>query len=265
MELSELMASEVAEVTLPSKGVLYGDKLPDGKIHVRPLTTREEKLLLSAKADVRDRLMHKIVKDCIIEEDRKKLPFSEYLVGDVIYLFIYIRSLTYDPEYMFYHPCKYCDKPFKVELRIPHDLGIYRLTDDTKEPFITTLPKCGKEVGVRLFRMADEDAIEQYAKKYKREEDPAFAYRIARHIVSFDGEKIEDSSSPDVLKMVECLHARDTEHIRETVLDNDCGVDLQIERDCTECGRENELYFEMTVDFFRSKSAKVRRRRGTIG
>lgn len=264
MDLAEQMASEVAEVVLPSKGVLYGGKIPDGVLHVRPLTTREEKILLSLKAESRQRTMYKIVQDCIIEEDRKKMPFSDYLVGDVIYLFIFIRALTYDPEYMFFPACRYCGKPFKVELRIPHDLGIYKLTEDTVEPFKAVLPKSGKEVGLRLLRMSDEREIEAYVKRHRREDDPEFAYRIARHLVSFDGADV-DPEDPETIARVNALHAKDTEHIRETVVDNDCGVDLLLDRDCTECGRENELWFEMTADFFRSKSAKVRRRRGTIG
>jgi len=245
--------------------MLYGDALPEGKVRVRPLTTREEKLLLSSRAEVRDRLIHQIVSDCIIEEDRKKLPFNDYLVGDVIYLFIFIRSLTYGAEYTIFPTCRYCGKPMRMTLRLPHDLGIYRFTEGTKEPFETTLPKSGKKVGLRLLRIGDEKMIDAYAKKHRKENLPEFGFRLAKHIVSIDGEEITDPESPDVINMVESLHALDSEHIREAVIDNDCGVDMQLEYECPECGRPNEPYFEMTVDFFRSESAKVRRRRGTIG
>jgi hypothetical protein len=264
MDAAEVMASEVAEVVLPSKGILYGDRLPEGKLRVRPLTTREEKLLLSSRAEVRNRLIHTIVQDCIVAEDRAKMPFDEYLVGDVIYLFIYIRALTYGADYTFFPSCKYCGKPMKIDLRLPHDIGIYRFTDDTKEPFETTLPKCGKHIALRLLRIGDEKEIEKYAKT-QRKDDAEFAYRIARHVVSIDGQEVTDPASPDVLKVIESMHALDSEHIRETVINNDCGIDLEIDRDCPECDRPNNIYFEMTVDFFRSQSAKVRRRRGTIG
>jgi len=265
MNAAEVMASEVAEVLLPSKGLFYGDKLPDGKVRVRPLTTREEKLLISSRAEVRNKLIHTIVSDCIVEEDRKKMPFNEYLVGDVIYLFIYIRSLTYGPEYMFFPACKYCGKPMRVEIRLPHELGIYKFTEDSKEPFETMLPKSGKQVGLRLLRIGDEKDIEKYAKTKRNDEQADFAYRIAKHIVQYDGQEITDPSSPEFINRVESMHALDSEHIRETVIANDCGVDLQLDRECGECGRNVEIYFEMTVDFFRSQSAKVRRRRGTIG
>jgi len=265
MDAAELMASQITEVTLPSKGLLYDGKLPEGKIRVRPLTTREEKLLLSSKPDVRNKLIHTIVEDCIVEEDRRKMPFSKYLVGDVIYLFIFVRSLTYGADYTFMPACRYCGKPMKVDLRLPHDLGIYRLTDDTVEPFVTKLPVGDTEVGLRLFRISDERAVLEYMKRHK-DEGAEVTYRLARHISAYDGQPVENPEDPEFLRMVGSMHARNAEHIRETIVDNDCGVDLQLDRDCTECGRANEdIYFEMTVDFFRSQSARVRRRRGTVG
>jgi hypothetical protein len=266
MNPAETMASEVAEVVLPSKGMFYGDALPEGKVRVRPLTTREEKLLLSSRAEVRNKLIHTIVSDCIIEEDRKKLPFADYLVGDVIYLFIFIRSLTYGPEYTFFPACRYCGKPMRVEVMMPHQLGIYIFPDDHKEPFETTLPKSGTSVGLRLLRIRDARAIDKYVKKQRgKDEQVEYAYRIARHLVSKDGLDIQDPESREVIDFVESMHALDSEHIRETVIDNDCGVDMQLDEICPECDRPNEIYFEMTPDFFRSQSAKVRRRRGTIG
>lgn len=255
--------SEVAEVLLPSLGMFYDGALPEGKVRVRPLTTREEKLLISSRAEVRNKLIHTIVRDCIIEEDRKKLPFEKYLVGDVIYLFIYIRALTYGADYMFFPPCSYCKKPMKVQIVLPHDLGVYRFKEDSQEPFETTLPKSGKVISLRLLRIEDEKAIDDFAKTRRTEDDPEFAYRIARHVTKIDGEEVTDTAK--IVPLVESLHALDSEHIRETIIDNDCGVDMQLERDCSECGLRNDIYFEMTVDFFRSQSAKIRRRRGTVG
>ena len=265
MVSAETMASEVHEVVLPSLGLFYGDKLPEGRIRVRPLTTREEKLLVSSKAATRNQLINKIVSDCILEEDRRKLPFDELLIGDVIYLFIFIRSITYGEEYTFFPACKYCNKAMKVDVTLPHQLGLYKFTPDHKEPFSVTLPKSGKQLKVRLLRISDEQAIDEYAKRHRHEEDPEFSYRIARHIVQIEDKPVENPCNPDVIRFVEDLHALDAEAIRETVINNDCGVDLEMDRDCEHCGRPNCIYFEMTVDFFRSQSSKVRRRRGTIG
>lgn len=257
------MVSELTTVTLPSKGILYGEKLPDGIVHVRPLTTREEKLLLSSR--VRSgQLMYDIVSGCIRAEDSNKLPFDQYLVGDVVYLFLMIRTATYGADYTFFPSCKYCGHGMKVDIRVPHDLGIYILEPGFTEPFEVELPVCKRKVGLRLFRISDEKDVQNYEKvrENRNEDNPGYVYRIAKHIATVDGSEIPVD---EAMRFVEPLHAMDTEAIREGIIDHDCGVDLQMDRQCEGCGRVNEIFFEFTADFFRSNTARVRRRRGTIG
>jgi len=263
MDQAEVMVSELMKVGLPSKGMLYGDKLPDGVLHVRPLSTREEKMLISSR--VRSgQLMYDIVSGCIRSEDKVKMPFEQYLVGDVVYLFLMIRTATYGADYMFMPSCKYCQKPIKIEIRVPYDLGIYVLEPGFSEPFETVLPVSKKKLGLRLFRIADEQDVQNYEKvrENRGEENPGYVYRIAKHIVNVGGNPypIEEAC-----EFVERLHARDTEAIREAIINVDCGVDLQLERQCEGCGRVNDVFFEFTPDFFRSNNARVRRRRGTVG
>ncbi len=251
----EVMTSEVTAVNLPSRGALYGGRLPGGIVRIRPLTTREEKILTSPNAR-RDRVMYEIVADCIIEEDRKKLPIDEYLVGDIVYLFVMLRAVTYGPQYSFTATCQSCRKALPIDIGLPADLGIYTMEADFKEPFWITLPKSGRKLGLRLFRVGDEKAVADFSDK-----NDEYFFRIARHIAVVDGEQGEIKT---LMPFVQSLHALDAEAIREAVISADCGVDLQLDRNCISCGQPMQIFFEFTADFFRSKSAVVRRRRGTI-
>lgn len=263
MEKADQLVSELYTIDLPSKGLLYDGKVSEGQVKIRPMTTREEKLLLSTKRS-RDTLMYDVAASCIVEPKKGELALDEYLVGDVIFAFLGIRAATYGPEYSFQPSCRYCNAPITIDVSIPQDLGLYMFNEDFKEPFFVELPKSGKKLGLKLFRVKDEKAVMSFAKRHPAtsHDDPAYSYRIARHVVSVDGDDVKDAR--EIMDLVDGMHAADVEALRDRIIDEDCGVDLQLDRECASCNRMNEIFFEFTPDFFRSKPSDVRRRRRTL-
>ena len=55
--------SILKDITLPSRGLLYGEECPDGKIQVAAFTTREEKLFASQGMGAEDKVTHAL-KNC---------------------------------------------------------------------------------------------------------------------------------------------------------------------------------------------------------
>ena len=241
---------------LPSKGLLYGDKLPDGKVEMRPMKVSEEKLLVRPDpAEVIDR----IVEECLLT---KSLPFEEFLVGDKNYMLFFLRRISYGEKYNVQIQCPKCNTPANCTLRIPQELRIRVLEEGVdQEPYKVELPGCKKTIEVKLLRVGDERAINKAAKNQRvkltgESGDPKYALRLARHVVSIGGEKV------NFLKAIEFVNdmlALDSTAIWNTVDEHDCGIDFMHDFSCNQCGGASEILIPMSSEFFRPKSDPVPR------
>lgn len=260
---TEALTSNVVPVNLPSRGYAYDGKLPGGEVQIRPLTTREEKLLLPGSGRPRDDVMYDVLSRCITKPKRGDFPLDDYLVGDMLWLFLMLRSATYGSAYTFEPSCKFCSAPIQVEVQLPEELTVYTLEEGFEEPFHVQLPKCGNTVGLRLFRVRDEKEVAMRGRTRKTTDgtDPTHSYRVAKHITDVDGETKEIR---DLEKFVDGLHLLDLEAIRDKIIESDAGVDLEMDRECPSCGRVCEVFLEITPDFFRSKPSALRTRRRAL-
>lgn len=259
MDLIGAVQAELHEVVLPSKGVLYGDKLPGGKVVVRPFSTVEEEII--AGPGGRGNMMYELISRCIDKPSKGKMVFGDYLIGDVVFLFMMIRVHTYGPEYSFEHPCMHCGKNFAVHVKMPDELGVYVLEDGFEEPFFVDLPVSKQRVGLRLLRVRDEKEIESYVESYQGpSKNPDHTYRLAKHIMSVGDEQIGKDNFRELLGQVRQLHSRDSEKIRNALDENDCGVDVQLKRTCEQCGRVNQVLVGFTPEFFRATPSSLRSR-----
>ena len=73
-----MSASEMFTVELPSRGVLYEGKLPEGKANLRPMGEQEENLIFQRGGD-RMAKIRRIVDNCYL--DKEKVSSSELLNG----------------------------------------------------------------------------------------------------------------------------------------------------------------------------------------
>ena len=241
----------VQRVQVPSRGLLYSDKMPDGWVSLSPMTTRHEKRLLTVGRK-RERVLDDILKDCLVD---LPIPYEELLVGDKYFLLFALRSITYGSEYGFEIRCPECGAVSRKEIEIPQGLRVRELTEDDVEPFFVELPLSKKKVGLRHFRVRDEQAVNRFThreliRQRGGQEDisgEVYIFRLALRIVSIDGEEVQGPP----LAFVEELFGRDSLAIRRAVDEHECGLDLTLDLDCPRCGAAIKDTLPVSAEFFR--------------
>ena len=105
-EKSEINPYQI-DVILPSRGRFYGDRLPDGKVTIRPMTVKEEKLLAGGGNKLS--LADKVLERCMISNT---MPLKDMILTDKFFLLLNLRAISYGPEYTFELRCG-CEFKFK--------------------------------------------------------------------------------------------------------------------------------------------------------
>jgi len=236
------------EVVLPSKGMFYGDKLPGGKITIRPIKVSEEKLI--AGGGNRLQLADKVLQKCI---ESQCLPVNELLLTDKFYLLLCLRSISYGPEYSFKIKCASCDMEFVHSITLPEGLCLKSATKNDVEPFDVKLPVCGKTVSLRFLRGTDEEEIENYVKQLPSQKsddgDSSYAFRLSRFISKIDG---QDTGVLEKLSFCEELIGMDSLAIRKGVAQHETGPVMTIKAKCPSCRAEIQTDLPFTNEFFPS-------------
>jgi hypothetical protein len=256
---------------LPSRGVLYGDSIPDGVIGIRKLKATEEALLLGQGAQGLDR-MNLTLKSCV------QLPggfkHEDLLLTDRMATMLALRTITFGPNYNFDYKCAYCGQMQRTPVNILEDLE--ENTPDTiadaraekadkagedvedwtlEEPIAITLPDSGSELKLRFLRGSDEERIVKRTKRLLLQSvdaaDPSYLLRIALQIVSIDEEEVKLNKREQFVRK---LSATDTAKIRIEVEGVEPGIDLTVYPECRGCGAVNKMAMPFTAEFFRPSS-----------
>lgn len=237
------------EMTLPSLGLLYEGALPDGVVRYHPMTAKEERLLAGGKGSIIDA----VLESCL--DLPSGFKSANLLINDRFFALMILRSTSYGEDYRFSVACPSCKAKFTHEVQLPGDFEVKILDDNTKEPFDVQLPISKKIVGFRLLRGDDELAIQRYAdrafQKGKVEGDPAYIYRVSRHVVEVDGEPIEGVKS---MAFIESLIGRDSAALRNAIEAADFGMNIELTITCVRCDEDFELAMPMTTEFFRPRT-----------
>ena len=247
---------------LPSRGVLYEGKIPDGDIGVRKLTANEEALLLSAGSRGLAR-METILKKCV------SLPNGfqhlDLLMTDRMACMLAMRTITFGPRYSFDYKCRFCNNMQKSEIDILEDLdentpdaiALKMLEKDIEdwtleEPVEVMLDDAGKTVQMRFLRGHDEQRVVKRTKRLMLQSvdtgDPSYLFRFALQIVTIDGEEVP---LPKREMFVRKLTATDTARMRIAVEAVEPGIDLTVYPECVACGAVNQMPMPFTAEFFR--------------
>jgi len=237
-------------LVLPSKGLLYDGKLPGGVIEIYDWDTSIEEIFAGVVTSIN------LLVDSILKRTIKtpSITPGELLLGDRFFIFFHSRSKAYGSSYGFSFKCQSCNVQYRHRISIPDDLEIVELPEDASEPFYVSLPVSGDEVGFRLLRGKDEDAVEKYqAKVYKKgtpEGDPAFRYRLARHIVSVNNKEL---NSTEALDYVKNMLSKDSLVFRNKIDSIEPRLDTDITVTCKRCGTDNEITLPFSKDFLRPR------------
>lgn len=244
------------KVVLPSRGYLYGGRLPGGEVIISPMTVAEEKILAGGGRDRALDVLDLVVKRCLVD---CPVPYEDLLLGDTFFLMMCIRNVSYGADYRFNISCGVCDKVFSYSLRIPEDLELTVLTEeDDCEPYEVKLPVRGDTVGFCLLRNKDEAFIRRQLKSSYRSTlspgDPSYSFRLASYIRTVNGEELPMAKK---LEYVEGLLGMDSLALRNAIDDRECGVSLILHIECPNCGYEGEELMPFGKEFFRPKSSGV--------
>jgi hypothetical protein len=252
------------EVKLPSRGILYDDKIPDGVVQVRKLGATEESQLLTSGSQGLERI-DAILKNCV------KLPndykHEDLLMTDRMALMLALRTLTFGPTYTFDFKCRFCNTmqrtnpPLNIledlDEQTPENMQVKKLDAGIedwmlREPFEVELADEGVVVALRLLRGKDENRVVKRAHRMMMQSvdgsDPSYLYRFAVQIVSIGGEE-KDIGQRELF--VRKLSATDLARLRIATEENEPGIDLRVYPACRACGAANEMMLPFTAEFFR--------------
>lgn len=238
---------------LPSRGVLYEDKIPGGVVSLREMAAKQVALLQTQGGGITGKL-DAIVDACC------KLPDPSFkkrdlLLVDRFAIFLALRTKSFGHEYDFKWRCRSCGHWGSAHVNIGQDLNEKVGGKDTVEPVEVTLPGAGCTVQCRFLRGHDEDTVVRNAKRMKLEsnddQDPSYLIRLALQLVARDGE--EFSNILERQRFIEQLTATDLYQLEDTVSAAEPGIDTRLLLTCNACDSDSEVQMPFTAEFFRPR------------
>lgn len=252
-DLLEQLGSHVAwdKVELPSKGRFY-DGIP-GTLHIRPMTGEEEQILATPRHVRRGKAIDMIFQKCI----KENINTEELLSMDRTYLLIFLRGISYTPEYDVEVKCPECTTKFNTMIDLnaievdgcPDDFGVDQLEGElptTGWKFKYRLPTGKDELAVNKYR---EDRVKNFG---DQSEDDTLLYRTALMLEEIQG--VRDSR--EIKFLLTKLPINDVAHLRNIVSDPPFGVDTAIGMICPQCNSEFQVDLPLEANFFFPRKKK---------
>lgn len=250
---------------LPSKGLYYEGKIPEGRIEVRPMSLVTEKILATARLAQSGESINQLYKKCVKFPD-SSFDSQQLLVGDRTFLLFYLRGITHGNLYEFAVTCTNDScKRISTHAYDLNDITIKHPDHQTepvkvKLPYFSQLTSREIYVDVRFMRGADLQAMLKRRRNIER----------AINTIRNDQNSMIDSLIEDNINMVVMsvngvvdrhkieqfvakLHATDTAAIRNFIDNESPGPQTNIQIRCPHCDEEMKIDLPITDTFFRPK------------
>ena len=231
--------------TWPSRAKFY-EGIPE-TVHVRPMTGEEEQILATPRFVKRGKAIDMIFQRCIQEN----IPTEQLLSADRTHLLIYLRGISYTPEYDVEIKCPECGMKFStiIDLNMldveecPEDFGTDELTG--------VLPVSGFSYRYRLSTGDDEQEISQYRDRRiqkwgDQSEDDTLLYRSAIMLEEIEGVTM----TKEIQHLLKRLPISDVAHLRNEISIPPFGVDTEIMMLCPSCTEEFTIDLPLETSFF---------------
>jgi len=254
LELTNLLeslkeqTSVYEEISLPSLGRFYNgeDGPKDGKLHIRAMTGEEEQILATPRFVKKGQALDMIFQRCI----REKIKTQELLSIDRTFLLIYLRGISYGPEYDVEIKCPECSTKFATSIDL-NSIVVENPPDNLSSDLKGKLPKSGFNFTYRMSLGKDEfeiqDHRERRVKKYGDQvADDTLTFRIAQLVESV--ENVKDKN--EIFYIIKNLPMQDISYLRGIVTDPDWGLDTKIPMNCPSCLAEFDIDLPLDTSFF---------------
>ena len=236
-------------IQLPSLGKFYdgSDGPRDGILNVRPMTGEEEQILATPRFVRKGQAINMIFSRCI--QDKEYKP-DLLLTTDRTYLLIFLRGISYSPEYDVEIKCAECDKKFSTVIDL-NSLFVEQCPSDFGPTLEDVLPNSGFRFSYRLSRGKDENEIQDYRDRRIKmfgdaAADDTLTYRTAQLVTEME----EVTDKREIQTLIQSLPISDVSYIRNLVNEPPFGVETGVEIVCPSCLHEFEIELPLEANFF---------------
>lgn len=236
------------EVVLPSKGAFYDGKdgPTDGVLHIRPMTGEEEQILATPRYVRKGQAINMIFQRCLQEHFKTE----EFLSIDRTFLLIWLRGISYSPEYEVEVKCPECDRKFNTTIDM-NSLTVNDCPTGFKPPLSDKLPVSGYRFNYRLSRGKDETEVQEYRDRHLKMfgdtgADDTLIYRTAVLVQDIEGLK----DKKELVMLLKKLPIQDVSFLRNLIIDPPFGVDTKCQIVCPSCLADFEVDLPLEANFF---------------
>jgi hypothetical protein len=268
------------DVKLPSRGLFYDGRIPEGVVKVRPMGLATDKILATQRLVQTGQAIDHLYKACI------RFPAGDFdpldlLVGDRMFLLYYIRGITHGNMYEFSVTCsnENCKQVSTHEYDLNKLAENIRGPQTSREPIKIKLPflsqVTGREMYVEARFMRGRDL--QIMMRTQKSKERMFAGQ-ARNAKTGQNMGNDEKVSLDttieenlnliiesvngvkdqrkISEIIRRLHGKDTAVIRETLRNSEPGIDTNIMITCPGCATEMTIGLPITESFFRPTESR---------
>lgn len=244
------------EVMLPSKGRFYdGDDAPkSGIIRLRPMTGEEEQILATPRFVRKGQALNMIFSKCIAD----KIQPDSLLTVDRTYLLIYLRGISYSPEYDVEIKCPECEKKFSTTIDL-NTLFVESCPDNHGPNLSDVLPTTKLPFSYRYATGRDEQEITEHRDRRikmfgDQSADDTLIYRTAMLLNDIDG----ITSKNELQVLLKNLPINDVSYIRNCLNEPPFGVDTDVEIICPSCLQDFTVDLPLEANFFFPRRKKTK-------
>lgn len=242
------------EIKLPSAGMFYDGKdgPSEGTLHIRPMTGEEEQVLATPRWVRKGQAINMIFQRCL----REKFRTDNFLSVDRTYLLIWLRGISYGPEYEVEVKCPECERKFATSINLS-DLQVNYCPKSFVPPLQDTLPKSGFKFTYRLSKGSDETAVQEHRDKHLKMwgdtgADDTLIYRTALLLEEIEGLK----DKQELIMLIKSLPIQDVSYLRNLITDPPFGVDTKCVIDCAVCLANFDVELPLEANFFFPRTRK---------
>jgi hypothetical protein len=238
------------KIELPSKGKFYsGDDGPtDGVVHIRPMTGEEEEILATPRFVKKGQAINMIFNRCMQEN----FDSANFLTQDRTYLLIYLRGISYTPEYDVEVKDPDSDQTFATTINL-NELYVNYCNDNfSSNNLEDVLPVTSYRFRYRLATGKDEQAVQEYRERRAKnfdlsgQADDTLLYRTAYLLEEIEGL----SNKLEIQTLLKKLPIQDVAYLRTVVNDPPFGVETKISVNNPYTLNDFEIELPLEANFF---------------